>query len=479
MSNLFSALRASADTMAVFEQQLTVSQNNVANASTPGYARQQLTLEALPFDSAGGAQGGVKAGPVETARDVYAEKAVQTQLSSLGQWEQQVSALTPLDSSFDLSGQSGIPGALNQLFQSFSAWSASPTDTTARQAVLNAAQSVAQAFQQTGNTLAQASADAGSQLGSLTTQINTLAGQIRQFNVDRTQGGGVDPSVDAGMYSALEQLSEIAPISTLQQPDGSMTVLLAGQTPLVVGAFQYQISFDNTAPVSSTAAYPSGPPSARLLDASGNDITSQVTSGQLGGLLNVRNNLLPTLLGDTSQQGSLNQLAQTIADRVNTVLTSGNISDGPPPVTGVPLFTYDTTNLTTAAQTLAVDPTVTAGQLAAIAPGPPEVSNGIPNELADMASPQDPANMIGNASYMQYFGGLAATVGNALSTAQNNQSVQQNLVTQARNLRQQTSGVSLDSEAVTVLQFQRSYDAAAKMVTILDEMTQTVVNMIS
>jgi flagellar hook-associated protein 1 FlgK len=57
--------------------------------------------------------------------------------------------------------------------------------------------------------------------------------------------------------------------------------------------------------------------------------------------------------------------------------------------------------------------------------------------------------------------------------------MQQDIVTQARDLRQQTSGVSLDEEAITVLQFQRSYDAAAKMITVLDQVTQTAVGLIS
>ena len=73
---------------------------------------------------------------------------------------------------------------------------------------------------------------------------------------------------------------------------------------------------------------------------------------------------------------------------------------------------------------------------------------------------------------------MAASLGAAISDAQANQTVQQGLVTQARDLRQQTSGVSLDVEAIKCLEFQRSYQAVSKMVTILDQLTQTVVNMI-
>jgi flagellar hook-associated protein 1 FlgK len=130
------------------------------------------------------------------------------------------------------------------------------------------------------------------------------------------------------------------------------------------------------------------------------------------------------------------------------------------------------------AQTLSVSTTVTADQLAAIDPGPPQVSNGIPLELANLAAPLNAADEIDGLNYTQFFGKIAASLGAAIADAQSNQSVQQGLVTQARDLRLQTSGVSLDAEAIKVLEFQRSYQAVSKMVTILDQLTQTVVNMI-
>jgi flagellar hook-associated protein 1 FlgK len=193
------------------------------------------------------------------------------------------------------------------------------------------------------------------------------------------------------------------------------------------------------------------------------------------------------LRGDSQQQGQLNVLAQSVADRVNTILTSGNISDAVaatsttaaiPAVPGVPLFTYDSTQANDIAGSLSVPTTMTAGQLAAIEPGPPEVSNGIPLELANLSTPQSAADEIGNVSYTQYFGNMAAFLGTAISDAQSSQTTAQGLVTQAQDLRQQTSGVSLDTEAIKVLEFQRSYQAVSKMVTMLDSLTQTVIDMI-
>jgi flagellar hook-associated protein FlgK len=69
MSGLFTALNSSASALDVFQRVLDVVQNNVTNASTPGYARQSLTLNALPFDPGAGVLGGVSAGEIQSARN--------------------------------------------------------------------------------------------------------------------------------------------------------------------------------------------------------------------------------------------------------------------------------------------------------------------------------------------------------------------------------------------------------------------------
>ena len=68
---------------------------------------------------------------------------------------------------------------------------------------------------------------------------------------------------------------------------------------------------------------PNATPTVHILDASGQDVTSHVVGGTLGGLLTVRNTVLPALQGDSQQAGALNQIAKQVADRVNQLLASG------------------------------------------------------------------------------------------------------------------------------------------------------------
>ena len=154
MGGLFSSLNSSVEALQTIESALAVSQNNVSNASTPGYARQVAQLEAQPFDLAQGWSGGVQYSGTESTQNEYLNQAVRTQLSAQGYFTGESNPLASIQSLFDVSGQTGLTGSLNSLFQSFSAWSATPNTPTA-QAVPSQAQSVAQSFQSASASLSQ------------------------------------------------------------------------------------------------------------------------------------------------------------------------------------------------------------------------------------------------------------------------------------------------------------------------------------
>src|SRR5438093_6862484 len=172
MSSLFTSLRSAAGALSAFDQALAATQDNVSNASTPGYARQRVILEAMEF-------GGVRAGPLVSARDQYAEQAVRRQTTGWGQAQQEADSLSALQGAFDISGNSGIPGALNNLFQSFSAWSQDALDPLRRQTVLDRASQVAGAFQQTAAALTSSARDTELQLDQTVTRVNELVGQLK------------------------------------------------------------------------------------------------------------------------------------------------------------------------------------------------------------------------------------------------------------------------------------------------------------
>jgi flagellar hook-associated protein 1 len=474
MSGLFAELNTSATALAAFERSLEIAQNNVSNASTSGYAKQLPTLDALAFRPQTGVPGGVRAGAPQSTRDEYLEQAVRYQTGLLSNFQAQAQALGTIEPIFDVTGQTGIVAALNSMFQSFSAWSVNPNSAEARQDVLSKAQDLGASFQQAAAILSSATQNIDSKIGSTVDQINALAGQVRDYNLQRNQGVGGDAGLDAHLHDTLETLSGLAGITARFESDGSVTLLLGGQTPLVIGTRQYSLqaaNFDTGVPVNPNAI-----PAAHILDASGQDVTANVSGGTLGGLLTVRNTVLPSLQGDSQQAGALNQIAKQVADRVNQLLGSGLDPAGN---AGVPLFTYDASSGASTARTLAINPNITADTLAALDPGPPQVANGIANSLAGLGDSHAAGDTIGGKSILEFLNGQTQIIGQQVATATAGQTVTQQSVVQARALRTQVSGVSLDEEAIRVMEFQRGYQAISKLISVIDGLTDTLINMVN
>jgi len=452
MGNLMASLLNSANAMSVFEQALTVTENNVVNANTPGYAKQTMTFEAQPFDITVGLAGGVKTGPVQTSRDAFAEQSVRNQQTSVNFYQQKISDLTPVESYFPTSSTSGIAPDMSQFFNDFSSLSVNPNDTVARQTVLGDAKTVAQDFNYAANGILNQQTALDQQTTSTVASINQLANTIASINADNRVDptGTINAGVDAQLNSTLEQLSQLVNFTALQQPDGTVTIYVGGQTPLVVGdqTFALQTDFSN----SQTA----------VLNANGTDITSQITGGQLGGLIDDNNNVLPSYLAN------LNTLAQSFADQVNTTLDGGIDQNGAAPATD--LYTYNAAQ--GAALTLATN-ALTPDQIAAALPGAPG-GNGNALNMANLAN----AQTVNGYTFAQFYGNIGGQVGNDISTATSSQATQESLLNQAQAMRQQISGVDLDEEAQNLMEYQRSYEAISKMISTVDQITDTLMNMV-
>lgn len=451
MGNLMTTLLDTANALQAYEGAFAVMSNNVDNANTPGYAKQIATFQALPFDVSVGLPGGVQLGPTENTRSAYAEQSVRTQQTAVGADQQKVADLTAVQNYFPVSDSSGLAPSISTLFQDFSQLSVTPNDTVARQTVLNAAATVAQNFNDTANGLLTQQNNIEMQTTSTVDTINQLAGQIAEINSDvEDTSGNIDAGVDAQLNSTLQQLSQYVNFTTLQQSDGTVTVYVGGQTPLVIGNQTYAIQADLSGPQTS------------VLSSTGADITSTITGGQLSALLDDNNNVIPGYLS------SLNTLAQTLADQVNNTLNNGVDQNGAAPTTN--LFTYDAT--TGAAQTLTVN-SLTPDQIAAALPGAP---GGNGNALA-LAALQN-APLVNDYTFAEYYGNLGGQVGSDLSNAQNNQTTDQDLLNQAESLRQQISGVNLDEEAENMIEYERSYQALSKMLGTINSVTDTLMNMV-
>ena len=175
--------------------------------------------------------GGVESTGVQSSRDQYAEQSVWTANQQSGYASQQSASLNQLQQIFDVTGQSGIPGALSTLYSAFSAWSSSPSNATAQQSVLTAAQGVSVAFSQTFSQAQQINSDNNQELTSSVSQLNQYTSQIATLNGEIRTSPGNDAGLQAQLYNTLEEVSNLAPVTVNIQSDGTATVLLGGQSP--------------------------------------------------------------------------------------------------------------------------------------------------------------------------------------------------------------------------------------------------------
>jgi flagellar hook-associated protein 1 FlgK len=457
MSGLFSSLQTSSAALDAFSQALGASQTNISNSATAGYTAIRATIQ--PIDLSGDGSSASDFVTLSSTGNAMADALVRTASSQASESQTSVEQLTPVNQLFDITGSSGILAAFQGFSSAFSNLSVSPNDPTLGAQALSAAGDVASAFQSVASSLTSQSQQIDSSLQTTTQQINSLAGQIQQLNVQTTAATQFNPGIDANLRSDLTQLSSLVDITMNQNSDGSVSVLAGGELPLVLGNQSYTLSVDPTQAEGSQVTSSAGGSSPATF------------SGQLGALLNATGSI-SQLLGPAGDAGSLNTLASGFASQVNSLLSSGVNASG---VAGVPIFTFDPNN---AAQSLAIDPTVTADQLGLATAGVSPSTNGVANQLAALPSSTAVADQIGGDSAEGFFSSIAASVGQQLSDAETASTADQTTLTSAQTSQQQQSGVSLDQEAVNITDYQRSYEASAQVVSILDQLTSDEVNMI-
>lgn len=452
MGNLLNSLVTVAESMRTTQLAIEVSGNNIANAKTPNFAKQRLSLVAKQFELDRGLPGGVEAGKLVSSRRDFLEKGVQKQNERYGFYAQQTSDLERIEPVFDVTSHSGIAASIDGLFESFSALSVSPNDTPTRQQVLESARDLAQNFRFVNATIASARVDAQSDLKATVDKINRLGQQIQQYN-QQVRGDSrhlEDPGLDAQIFGELEQLSELVDFDLVRAPDGSFTVNIGGQTPLTVSGSSFPISADFSGP------------SAIIRNNQGGDITATIRQGRIKAQLDNQNTFLPGVTND------LNRLAESVASAVNAKLAGGVDASGNPPVTD--LFRYDTA--TGAAGSLTVND-LDPGELAAASSTAPG-GNGNALELAGLAT----SRIVDGYSPSQFYGNIAGRVGRSLSNSRTDESTQSLILVQSRNLRSNETEVSIDEEAANLIAFQRQYEANAQLVRILNSLTETTMDLL-
>ena len=456
MSSLNASLATALSGLMADQGAMETTTNNVANVNTPGYSREEAVLVAsdpveldpLTFGT------GVTLQSVESIRDPILESQIQQQSQAQGQFSTLTSALQQTQVNFTTS-TGDIGTQISNFFDSINQLSTNPTDLSLRQTVLTAAGNLATSFNNTANNLTQQQQNLDLSVVQTVQQINQLSQQIAQLNGQISNLQNVGES--AGTFvdqrtQAIDQLSTLVDVSVIPS-DNSLTLTTGNGAPLVVGQQSFQLQ---TQPTASGLH--------DVYSQAGADITSQITSGQLGGTLQARDQEIPAI------QTQLDTLAAGIADSVNAVQTTGYDLIGNL-ATNENFFNPPPANTTGAAASLSVaitDPS----EIAASSDGSAG-SNGNAEAMYALNSQA----VVGGQSPTDYYSGIVFNVGNDASNASAEQTASGLVLQQLNDQRSSISGVNLDEEAANMVQYQDAYAASAQVVTTINDMMYATIQM--
>lgn len=520
---------------------LSVTGHNIANASTPGYSRQEIvqtTAQAQKFGYGFLGQGTEVSQIKRNYSEVLAKQfnSAQSGSSATNTYANQMSQIDNIlaDSS------AGLSPSFQQFFSSVQALSSNPGNAATRQAMLSSAQTLVNRFSDIGNRLDELRSGVNSQLTAYTSQVTSYASQIAKLNDTISKSLAVDttnPPNDMMDQRDLiiSELNKIVKTDVQAQNDGTYNVFIGNGIPLTVGSTAYSLKTVNSSlnPSQLEVAYVSSSVT-ELSDKS-------IVGGALGGLLQFRNGSLDSI------QNQLGQIATVFASTFNAQHQAGYDSNG---VAGTALFNvpspqvygyannsggasltttisdvtalsssdyrvqYDGANynitrlsdqtvqsfasLPQTVDGLAINGTLASGDSFLIQPtrnNATALSVAITdiNKIAAADSTGGSGNNINallladlqnqgtlnnsSVSYESAFAQLVSEVGNKTNELRVNGRAAEALLAQTEAAQQSISGVNLDEEAANLLRYQQAYQAAGKVMQIAGSLFDTLLSL--
>ncbi|WP_348266050.1 flagellar hook-associated protein FlgK [Edaphobacter sp. DSM 109919] len=458
MGTLTSLMDLAGQALMADQNALNITANNVGNQNTPGYTREVVNWQPTDAVTLSGTSYGT--GITSTAvsqRDRILEQRVQQQTQTQSQSGALESALQQVQNIFGLSSTStsasstALGSAVDGFFNSLSTLEGNPSDASTRQSVLTAANNLTSVFNSAANQLAQVGTGLDQQVGTVVGQVNALTKTIASLN---QQIASASPTGDAGALEdqrqlAITQLSQYVGLNQITTESNGITLTTANGAALVSGSQSFALSTTSVAGKTDVVA-------------GGVDVTSGLSGGQLGGVLQARDQELPTYAS------ALDNLAYGIGTAVNAQNALGTDGNGN---LGAAIFSLPASaaGAATSIQVATSDPKA----IAAAETGQGSSGNGNAVAMADLAT----ANAVAGQTATGFLASFLGGIGNDTAGATTDNAAQQATLTQLTSQRNSLSGVSLDEEASNLTQYQRSYEAAAKVFSIVNSLMASALNL--
>ena len=473
MPGLFGLLNLGAQSLTAQRQGVEVAGHNLANVNNPAYARQRLSIVTSPtVRTTLGTQGtGAEGAAINRLRSALLDSQIQDELSVNGSLSAQQKALqlaeAGLGQELDRVGSDSATAAsdsvgsshslgddLSELFGSFQSMSNNPASLTERQVVLSDAASLASRFNQIDTRLAQVNDSLNETVEADVADTNTLLTQIANLNAQISRAELGDPGsandLRDSRQARLEDLSKLVKIDIADGDNGTVNISVAG-TMLV----------DGKEVVETLQTYDPGD-GQLLIQTAGSGTPLSLTAGKLQGTIEARDGAVADL------RQNLNSLASLLITEVNTIHAAGYGLGGS---TGAAFFEGTDAGDIKVNAALTNDPSLLQ---AASVPGA-SGNNGTVLALAQLNQKQHAS--LGNQTFSQNYSRVTTDFGQAVSSVNTQLSDQDVVETMLLKQRDSYSGVSLDEEMTDLTRYQRAFQASARLLTVVDSLLETVVNL--
>lgn len=474
MLGLFGTLSLATRSLSTQRQGTEIAGHNLANVNNPAYARQRLSIQtAATIPDAVGPQGtGADAIDIRGLRDLLLDRQIVSETSVKGSLEAQQKALqyaqADLGQSIDrqasgaegtaaaggVGGQHGIAEEMSNLFNAFQSVSTNPTSTAERQVLLLKAQGLTTQFNEVSGRLSQAHDLLNDTVRTDVDQANQYLDEIARLNNQivaiEIGDGDVANDLRDTRQQRIEQLGALIDINATEQPTGGVDITIGGVSIISGSNVVDRLEAFDTAGGDT------------LVRAATAGTTLALTGGSIHGTIEARDGALATLRGD------IDSLAGTLISEVNAIHSPGYGLQG---TTGEAFFTGTNAGNITVNAALKADP----GKIQASAVAGATGDSQIMLALAQLA--EKPIASLANETLSQSYGRTVANLGQSLSSLNSqidNQTTVQEMLTRQRD---SYSGVSLDEEMTDLIRFQKAFEASARLVSMVDEMLDTVLHM--
>jgi flagellar hook-associated protein 1 FlgK len=482
----FNILNTGASALRTAQRAVETAAHNAANSTTEGYTRQRVTTAAtVPVQGADGVVGsghrgtGVQVVSVDRMRDALADLAVRSESANAGFQGARAQTLDRAQGILGVYG-AGVPDALTDMFAAFDQLALTPNEPAARQIVVDRAGSFAAGLNNAAGQLEEIRGEVRARALSEVKEVNAIAKEIASLNkhIVSALNGGQSPNDLLDRRDLLvDKLSSLTGATVRQSENGSVSVRIGGM-PLVQGpdAFELEVSLEKA-----------------HLTLSLHD-KAVTLSGTLGGRVSV-------MAGELQQfEEKINDLADSVSRAVNFVHERGEYGDGS---TGGAFFTSRqgagaaaglqvavTTDTLAAARVLPGgtfsplngDNALLLANLRNVSPDVMQEALEAP-ENALLTTDQLLAEIQSTLPEPEHQGSLteqvsvvAQTLGQAAASSAAASETAEIALTSLTAQREAANGVSIDEEMIELVKFQHSYDAAARVISIADEMLDVLIN---